>query len=127
MREYYKRVNAAGLHGSDDWNTSKLGLHSGEFTVMDTLNDTAHLSFASLLIGQGWRRHPEYRISAEVYAKHVDRLLSIWRYLIDMYGAGKSREDIEDGVRAMNRPDEFWVAESKKARENAANVEAQCQ
>lgn len=103
LRGYYRKINEAVFNGQGDWEAAQAGLYSGEFTVMDNLNEGAHVSYPAMLSARGWTKHPEHRIKLETYQTHLQSRLAKWRYIHQLFNTGKSREHVLEAVKTAYR------------------------
>lgn len=89
-----KAVNQRVFDGKRTLDGPLSGLNGEQFTVFDTLNNSAHASFATIVTCIECARKPEFR--APVINKHLE----YWKTLCDslnhienLFKAGRSRED----------------------------------
>jgi len=90
-----KAVNQTVFDGKRILDKPQSGLTGEQFTVFDTLNDSAHASFATIVTCIEFARKPEFR------APIIDNHLKYWKTLCDnldeiekMFKAGESREEV---------------------------------
>jgi hypothetical protein len=113
---YYRKVNEMVFSKQDDWEAVRPGLNEDRFTIMDTLNDGAHVSFKSLMMARSYFNRPESVMTPERFAAYIrDRLIKI-TYMKGMFASGKPREHVLDGVRAMHQPASYWEEQQRAAR-----------
>ncbi len=91
----WKAVNQTVFDGKGTLDKPQLGLNGEQFTAMDTLNNSAHASFATILTCYEFVRKPELR------APIIDKHLESWKKLCDsldqieeMFKAGKSKAEV---------------------------------
>ncbi len=75
MVGYYRKVNDLIFHKQSDWETTTPGLNGDSFTIMETLNDGAHVSFKSLLMARGFYDHPPLTMTPERFAEYIKKLI----------------------------------------------------
>lgn len=90
-----KAVNQAVFDGKRTLNKPQSGLTGEQFTVFETLNNSAHASFATIVTCIEFARKPEFR------APIIDKHLEYWKTLCNnldeiekMFKTGKSREEV---------------------------------
>jgi hypothetical protein len=104
LSRLYSAVDKIVFDGNGPLYVSLPGLSSGTFTPMDTLNDGAHVSFASFMSCLGWALHPEQVPSVDGYWKYLSVRCDYLKYMHDMFDAGKRKEDVLAGVKNLHRP-----------------------
>jgi hypothetical protein len=117
MVSYYRKVNEVVFHNQTDWEAITPGLNGDSFTIMETLNDGAHVSFKSLLMARGYYDHAELVMTPERFAEYIKKQIAKLNYMHGMFKAGKPRENVLDGVQAMYRPKSYWDEQQRIARE----------
>jgi hypothetical protein len=87
----WKAVNKAVLDGKGTLDKTQLGLKGEEFTAMNTLNNSAHASLATIVTCIGFAKDPEFR--TRIIEKHI----AYWKllctnldYIEKGFKAGKS-------------------------------------
>lgn len=90
-----KAVNQTVFDGKRTLDKPQLGLSGEQFTAFDTLNNSAHASFATIVTCIEFARKPKFR------APIIDKHLEYWKTLCNnlnhvesMFKAGQSREDV---------------------------------
>jgi len=113
---YYKAVNECILEGRGLLLVDQPGLTQGTFKPIETLHDGAHVSFKAFLTCIGFVKNPQYRPSAEAYTKHLVTYCRYLTYMRDMFKAGKSKQDVLDGLRNLHKPAEHWKEQQAKVK-----------
>jgi hypothetical protein len=100
--QMWKKVNRAVYDGKGTLDEKQIGLNGEEFSAMNTLNDSAHASFATIVTTIDFSRNRELR--APVVKKHVE----YWKVLCDNldhiekgFKAGKSKEEVMTDFKAQ--------------------------
>jgi hypothetical protein len=104
----WRKVNEHVLEGRGTLEKSQLGLTSGQFTPMDTINSNAHASFASIITCLGLARNAEYQKQIPKHLDHWTRLCDYLNYMEEMFKAGKAKEHVLAGVRNLHKPASAW-------------------
>jgi hypothetical protein len=99
----YQEVNRLVFEGRGEWEVKKPGGLFGEFTPLQMLHSSGHASFAAILTAISFRGNPETHIYTERYIKHLGDHCRDLRYMHGMFKAGKSKEDVLNGVKSMNQ------------------------
>ncbi|MGB8493666.1 MAG: hypothetical protein WCE53_04630 [Candidatus Acidiferrum sp.] len=90
-----KVVNQTVFDGKRTLDRPQSGLSGEQFTVFDTLNNSAHASFATIVTCIEFARKPEFR--APIIDKHLEywkTLCNNLNHIENMFKAGQSREDV---------------------------------
>jgi len=98
-----KAVNQAVFDGKRALDQPLTGLSGEQFTVFDTLNSSAHASFATIVTCIKFAKDPDFR--APIIAKHLE----YWRLLCNnldhiekMFRDGKTREEVLADFRKLH-------------------------
>lgn len=90
-----KAVNQKVFDGKRTLDKAHLGLSGEQFTAFDTLNNSAHASFATIVTCIALARNPEFR------APIIDKHLEYWKglcnnlnHIENMFKAGHSSNDV---------------------------------
>jgi len=90
-----KAVNQTVFGGKRSLDTPQSGLSGEQFTIFDTLNSSAHASFATIVACIEFAKKPEFR--APIIEKH----LAYWKNLCNnldqaekMFKDGKKRDEV---------------------------------
>lgn len=102
--QIYEKVNEVILEGRGDITEVKPGLVSGEFKMIDNLNDGAHVGFGALQMVVNLGQNPDYIPDLAAYLKHVDTYCVRLNYMRQMFEAGKDKQIVRDAVIRMHRP-----------------------
>ena len=90
-----KEVNQTVFDGKRTLDKPQSGLSGEQFTVFDTLNNSAHASFATIVTCIEFARKPEFR--EPIIDKHLEywkTLCNNLNHLENMFKAGQCREDV---------------------------------
>ena len=116
----WKKVNAIVFEGNGTLFKEQVGLNGEVFTPMDTLNQSAHNSFSTMLTtisvvrsnAQEWqpriKKHVEHWQKSVEYLNHIEQL----------FRAGRRKEDVLQAIINMHRSIKRW---EEVAREQAKN------
>jgi hypothetical protein len=110
--QIYKAVNEAILEGRGEMTEVKPGLLSGEFRMIDNLNDGAHVGFGAMQMIVNIAQNPEHMPDLAAYLSHIETYCARINYMCQMFEGGKSKEIVRDAVINLHRPKEYW--EQKK-------------
>lgn len=92
--QMWKEVNRVVYDGKGTLDQTQLGLNGEEFTAMNTLNNSAHASFATIVTTIDFSRNRELR--TPIVEKHIE----YWKLLCD------NLDQIEKGFKAGKSKDE---------------------
>jgi hypothetical protein len=106
--DMWKAVNREILGGKGTLDERQRGLNGEEFTVMNTLNTSAHASFAAMTMCLGLVRDPNYQARIPRHIEHWKKLCNYLNYMEEMFKAKKSRSDVLAGVRNLHKPASAW-------------------
>jgi len=120
----YKKVNDLVFEGRAKLTDVVPGRSYGEFTPMDTINQGAHVSFASMLTVIGINSLPNEETNCENYHKHLDTYLVRLNYMRKMFEQGRSREQVLEGLRMMHKPDSYWIEQQRIAKGGSVSEES---
>jgi hypothetical protein len=98
----YRRVNKEVLAGEGDLEIEQIGLASSKFTAMQTINQSAHVSFRALATAESMRKEPAHilpRLSE--YEKHVERYCHHLQHMQAMFMAERKRDEVLKDVRSF--------------------------
>lgn len=98
----WKEVNQAVYDGKGTLDQKQLGLSGEEFTAMDTLNNSAHASFATIVTCINFARKPEFR--TPIIDKHIEYwklLCNNLDYLEKRFKEGKTRAEVLDAFKKL--------------------------
>jgi hypothetical protein len=116
--DIYAKVNELVMDGRGEVLDSKPGQSFGEFRMVDTLNNGAHVAFPALQMCVMLAQHPEYVPDMQKYFKHLETYCTRLNYMRQMFEGGKSKEDVLGGVIAMHKPASYWEQKQKEAIAN---------
>lgn len=111
--QIYKAVNEAILEGRGEMTEVKPGLVSGEFRMIDNLNDGAHVGFGAMQMIVNIAQNPEHRPDLAAYLSHIETYCARINYMRQMFEGGKSKETVRDAVINLHRPKEYWEQKTR--------------
>lgn len=114
----YDKVNKVILEGRGEMTGTKPGLVSGEFRMIDNLNDGAHVGFGAMQMIVNIAQNPEYTPNMAAYLRHIDNYCVRINYMRQMFEGGKDKQIVLDAVMNLHRPKEYW---EQKAKESVAD------
>jgi len=104
----WQKVNKTVFDGKGTLDKKQVGLSGEEFTAMNTLNNSAHASLATIATCIGIVRNPQRMAIADqhltvwkTYCNHLD-------YLEKMFGEGKSKAEVLDGFKNLLKNPSAW-------------------
>jgi len=118
----YKKVNASVFDGRGKLTDVISGRSYGSFTPMETINQGAHVSFASMLTAIGINSLPAEERNLDNYRKHLDTYLVRLNHMRKMFEQGRSREQVLEALRMMHKPDSYWIEQQRLAKDGASEV-----
>jgi len=122
--DIYSQVNDLIMDGRGEILSVKPGQGFGEFRMIDTLNNGAHVAFPALQMCAMMALHPENVPDRQKYFNHLETYCTRLNYMRQMFEGGKSKNDVLGGVIAMHKPDAYWEEKSKEARDAAEKSNA---
>ena len=100
----WKEVNQTVYNGKGTLDQKQLGLNGEEFTAMNTLNNSAHASFATIVTTIDFAKNRELR--TPIVNKHIE----YWKLLCDNldhiekgFKAGKSKEEVLTEFKKLHK------------------------
>ncbi len=103
----WRAVNQTVFEGKGTLDKPHSGLSGEQFTAMNTLNNSAHASFATIVTCVEFARKPEFRTPI------IDKHLEYWKTLCNnlnhieqMFKAGKSREEVLTEFKKLHKKDQ---------------------
>jgi hypothetical protein len=109
----YDKVKKVILEGRGEMTEVKPGLVSGEFRMIDNLNDGAHVGFGAMQMIVNIAQNPEYTPNMEAYLKHVDDYCVRINYMCKMFEGGRDKKTVLEAVMNLHRPKEYWEQKAK--------------
>lgn len=91
----WKAVNTTVFKGKGILDKPQAGLNGEQFTAMDTLNNSAHASFATIVTCIEFAKKPEFR--TPIVEKHLEYMKMLCNHLDEIeksFKAGKSKADV---------------------------------
>jgi hypothetical protein len=118
LSSLYLKVNKEIFEGHGLLQMQQPGLTYGFFTAMDTLNDSAHVSFPAFATCIGLIKNPEYlgKDFQGKYFKHLNAYCNLLNYMHNMFKAGKPKDAVLAGVKNLHKPASFWAQQQKLAK-----------
>ncbi len=114
--QMWKEVNRVVYDGKGSLDQTQLGLNGEEFTAMNTLNNSAHASFATIVTTIDFSRNRESR--TPIVKNHIE----YWKLLCN------NLDQIEKGFKAGKSKDQvladFKKTQRNKPMENQGSVES---
>jgi hypothetical protein len=104
----WKAVNREILESRGSLDETQEGLNGEEFTVINTLNTSAHASFAAMVMCLGLVRDPHYQARIPQHIDHWKRLCDYLNYMEEMFKQKKSKSDVLMGVKNLHKPASAW-------------------
>lgn len=118
----YKEVNDLVFEGRGKLTDLTPGLSFGSFTPMETINQGAHVFFASMLTVIGINSLPLEERNLDGYKKHLDTYLIRLDYMRMMFQDGRSRDQVFEVLRMMHKPDSYWIEQQRLAKNNMSSA-----
>jgi hypothetical protein len=121
--QIYNKVNKVILEGRGEMTEVKPGLVSGEFRMIDNLNDGAHVGFGAMQMIVNIAQNPEYTPNMAAYLKHIENYCARinYMYMRQMFEAGRDKKTVFEAVKNLHRPKEYWEQKAKEAITAIAN------
>ncbi len=98
----WREVNRAVYDGRGRLDQKQLGLRGEAFTAMETLNNSAHASFATIVSCIDFVKRPEF------HKRIIDQHIQYWRllcknldYLEQRFKEGKTRAEVLDAFKKL--------------------------
>jgi len=113
--QIYDKVNEVILEGRGEMTEVKPGLVSGEFRMIDNLNDGAHVGFGAMQMIVNIAQNPEYTPNMAKYLKHIEDYCARINYMRQMFEGGKDKKIVLEAVMNLHRPKEYWEQKAKEA------------
>ena len=115
----YGKVNEIVLEGRGELTEKKPGLSFGEFSIIDNMNDGAHVGFPALQMIVNIAQNPQYRPNVQGYLQHLETYCARLNYMLQMFNGGKDKKTVLEAMVNLHRPASYWEQKSKEAREAA--------
>ena len=109
----YGRVNEVMLEGRGEMTEAKPGLVSGEFRMIDALNDGAHAGFGAMQMIVMIAQNPEHTPDFAAYLKHLEIYCTRLEYMRRMFEGGKDKRTVMDALINLHMPKEYRDAKAK--------------
>jgi hypothetical protein len=113
--QIYDKVNEVILEGRGEMTEVKPGLVSGQFRMIDNLNDGAHVGFGAMQMIVNIAQNPEYTPNIAAYLKHVDDYCVRINYMRQMFEGGRDKKTVLEAVKNLHRPKEYWEQKAMEA------------
>lgn len=113
--QIYDKVNEVILEGRGEITEVKPGLVSGQFRMIDNLNDGAHVGFGAMQIIVNIAQNTEYTPNMAAYLKHVDDYCVRINYMRQMFEGGRDKKTVLEAVKNLHRPKQYWEQKAREA------------
>jgi len=117
----YAQVNKTIFEGRGEVVNKKHGLNVIPTSLIDHLNDGAHVAFPALQMCVTLARMPEHVMDVGKYYKHLDDFCTKLNYIRQIFEGGKEKRHVLGGVINLHRPASYWDQKGKEAREAATS------
>jgi hypothetical protein len=117
--EIYSQVNAVIMEGRGEITEPKPGLVSGQFRMIDNLNDGAHVGYGALQMIVNLAQNPEHLPDFAAYLKHVDNYCVRLDYMRRMFEGSKDAATVKEAMINIHRPAEYWAEKTKHEKATA--------
>ena len=116
----WKGVNTTVFEGNGTLFSEQVGLSGEVFTPMDTLNQSAHNSFSTILttISIARAKPEEWQPRIKKHIEHWQKYVEYLHHIEQLFRAGREKADILQAIRNMHRSIKRW---QEVAREQAKN------
>ena len=120
--DMWKKVNAAVFQGHGTLVKPLQSLNGEEFTVINTLNNNAHGSYATMLTVYSIVRLHTFELSQiEKHLNHWKRLCDYLNHIEGLFKAGRDKSVALSALRNMHKPLAEWQKEWKEQQEKPAS------
>ena len=117
----WKKVNDVVFAGHRTLVKPLQSLNGEEFTVLNTLNNNAHGSYATMLTVYSIVRLDTFEISQiEKHLSHWKRLCDYLNHIEGLFKAGRDKSVALGALRNMHKPLLEWQREAKGKQEKLA-------
>lgn len=120
--QIYGKVNQLILEGRGEMTEIKPGLVSGEFRMIDNLNDGAHVGFGAMQMIVNIAQNPEFTPNMAAYLKHIEAYCARINYIRQMFEGGKDKKIVLEAVMNLHRPAEYWEQKAKETTVEAKDA-----
>jgi hypothetical protein len=120
--QIYDKVNEVILEGRGEITEVKPGLVSGEFRMIDSLNDGAHVGFGAMQMIVNIAQNPEHTPNMAAYLKHIEIYCARINYMRQMFEGGKDKKTVLEAVTNLHKPKEYWEDKATEAKAAASTV-----
>jgi hypothetical protein len=104
----WKSVNQVVFEGKGNLDRPQSGLSGQEFTAMNTLNDSAHASFATIVTCIGIQRNPGRASIVQKHLEHWKTLCNYLDYIENMFRGGRTQSEVLAGVKNLHKNPSAW-------------------
>jgi hypothetical protein len=116
----WRKVNEVVFEGHGTLFVEQVGLGGETFTPMNTLNQNAHNSFATMLMTMGVvRAKPEWHTRVKKHVEHWQKYVEYLNHIEQLFRAGRKKEDVLQAIINLHRSAKRW---KEIAREQAKNA-----
>jgi hypothetical protein len=92
--QIYDKVNEVILEGRGEMTEVKPGLVSGEFRMIDNLNDGAHVGFGAMQMIVNIAQNPEFTPNMAEYLRHIENYCAWINDMRQMFEGGKDKQTV---------------------------------
>ncbi len=110
--EMWRAVNRDILDGRGGLDTLNTDRSDEQFTAMDMLNESAHASFAAIVVSFAIAHRPEAQEQLARHVNHWNNLCVYLNHMESMFRAGRSKSDVLVAVRNLHKPASAWEPRS---------------
>ncbi len=104
----WKKVNQVVFGGKGKLDKLRSGLNGEEFTAMNTLNNSAHASLATIVTCIGILRNPDRASMVTKHLEHWKMLCNHLDYIETMFREGKSESEVLAGFKNLQKHPSAW-------------------
>lgn len=111
----WTEVNRVVFDGRGSLDKPQLGLNGEEFTAMDTLNSSAHASFATIATCIGVVRNPSTTTMVRQHVDYWKTLCNHLDYIEHMFKDGKTKAEVLAGFKELQKNPAAWQTKKPDA------------
>jgi hypothetical protein len=106
----WRKVNEVVFEGNGTLFTEQVGLRGETFTPMNTLNQNAHNSFATMLMTMGVvRAKPEeWQTRVNKHVEHWQKYVEYLNHIEQLFRVGRKRDDVLQAIINLHRSTKRW-------------------
>ena len=116
----WKKVNGVVFEGNGTLFTEQVGLSGETFTPMNTLNQNAHNSFATMLMTIGIVRSTseDWQTRVKKHIEHWQKYVEYLNHIEQLFRAGREKTDILQAITNMHRSIKRWEEIARQQAEH---------